>query len=310
MNSPTGEHLTITSGDARAVVTTIGAHLRAYEVGGVAYLETYAADENPPLSSGAVLVPWPNRVAGGEWELDGQPQRLEQTEQARGNAIHGLVRDEQWSVVEHSESAITLEVAVGERPGWPFPFHTSITYALGGGGLTITHTVRNTGDRTMPFGVGVHPYPRPGAADADTCVLRLAATTHLPLDPERMVPTGPAIPMAGADYPGPDFTAGAPLRGVTLDDPFGDCLPGADGLVRHRLHGDDGGVEVWADPVFRWVQVFTPKQFPGRDGGRAVAIEPMTCPPDALNSGVDLLHVGPGESWSGSWGIVPLGSGA
>jgi aldose 1-epimerase len=76
--------------------------------------------------------------------------------------------------------------------------------------------------------------------------------------------------------------------------------------VRHVLTGPDGGVQLWADPDFKWVQVFTPGEFPGR--GRAVAIEPMTCPPDALNSGVDLITLAPGESWAGRWGITPIGT--
>jgi aldose 1-epimerase len=31
----------------------------------------------------------------------------------------------------------------------------------------------------------------------------------------------------------------------------------------------------------------------------------MTAPPDALNSGTDLIRLSPGESWSGSWGLIP-----
>ncbi len=117
-----------------------------------------------------------------------------------------------------------------------------------------------------------------------------------------MVPTGPARPVDGTEY---DFRAGRPLAGVTLDTPFGGCEPGPDGLVHHTLTTADGsGVEVWAEPDFRWVQVYTPADFPGR--GRAVAIEPMTCPPDALNSGTDLIWLKPGESWHGRWGLRPI----
>ena len=35
----------------------------------------------------------------------------------------------------------------------------------------------------------------------------------------------------------------------------------------------------------------------------AVAIEPMTCPPDALRTGVDLIELRPGASWRGTWGL-------
>ena len=42
------------------------------------------------------------------------------------------------------------------------------------------------------------------------------------------------------------------------------------------------------------------------DGRPAVAIEPMTCAPDAFNSGHGLIVLEPGGSWSGSWGIQPV----
>ena len=300
----TGEQLEITHGPARAVVRTAGAGLRAFEVAGVPYVETYGdkPDDEPPMGAGAVLVPWPNRVAAATWTRDGATHHLEATEAARGNAIHGLVRRAEWTVASRAESAVTLEVTVGDAPGWPFPFRTSISYALGDDGLTITHVVENRGERDMPFGVGTHPYPRPGNVDVDDCVLTLAARTVLPVDLDTMIPNGEPIEVAGTDY---DFSEGRPLREVELDTAFGGCKPGDDGFVRHSVRHAGGGVEVWADPAFGWVQVFTPGEFPGK-GARAVAIEPMTCPPDALNSGVDLRWLSADESWTGRWGIRPL----
>ncbi|WP_242613432.1 aldose 1-epimerase family protein [Herbihabitans rhizosphaerae] len=289
----------IRRGAARAVITSRGGGLRAFDVAGVSYVDGYGPGESPPMGAGAVLVPWPNRVAGAVWARDGERHELEVTEPARGNANHGLVRKRAWSLVAHDASAVTLEISVEPVPGWPFPFRTTVSYALDERGLTITHGVHNLGERPLPFGVGAHPYPRPGDADPDDCVLTLAASTHLPLDPERMVPSGPAVPVDGT---GLDFRTGRPLRGVTLDHAFGGCVPDGQGLVRHSL----GDVSVWADPVFSWVQVYTPDSFPGKGSTRAVAIEPMTCPPDALNSGTDLITLAPGESWTGRWGITPV----
>ncbi|HEV2781694.1 MAG TPA: aldose 1-epimerase family protein [Actinophytocola sp.] len=304
MSGPSGEQLEIGQSGARAIVTTVGAGLRAYEVDGVLYTETFGEDEEPPKGAGAVLVPWPNRVAGARWVLDGQPQDLEVTEPARGNAIHGLVRHEKWTVTEHSRSRVTLEVTVDAQAGWPFPFRTGVSYELGLRGLNVTHTVRNLGDAVMPFGVGAHPYVRPGALQMEDCELKLAATTTLELDPVRMVPTGRLTEVRGTDL---DFRRGRLICDLpALDHAFGGCKPRGDGLIRHGISSLRGGVEVWADRSFRWVQVYTPHDFPGARGGLAVAIEPMTCPPDALNSGTDLIHLEPGKSWAGRWGIMPL----
>ncbi|HKN99543.1 MAG TPA: aldose 1-epimerase family protein [Pseudonocardiaceae bacterium] len=299
MSASTGEQFEITSAAGRVVVTEIGAGLRAFEWHGVPYVETYA--DSPPLGCGAVLVPWPNRVAGARWEFAGKPQDLVVTEPDRGNAIHGLTRHQAWRPVLRETSRITLATDVEVQPGWPVPLYTGITYALDERGLTVEHTVRNTGDQPVPFGVGCHPYPRAGRSPRDECLLQLAAHTVLPLDPESMVPSSPATDVTDTVA---DFRTPRPLAGVQLDTPFGDCRPAEDGLVHHRLTGPDGGVELWAEPDFRWVQVFTPDSFPGR--GPVIAIEPMTCPPDALNSGVDLITVTPNEEWRGSWGITPL----
>jgi aldose 1-epimerase len=293
--------LEIKHGGARAVITETGAGLRSYEVDGVPYVESFGFGETPPLGAGMVLVPWPNRTAGARWQLDGVPQELEVTEPARGNAIHGLVRRLQWTVLERSTSSVSLEVIIEPQPGWPVRLRTTIGYALDDSGLTVTHGVHNLGEQSTPFGVGTHPYPRAGNAETDSCTLQLAAKTVLPVDSTTMTPSGPAVAVAGTEF---DFLAARPLRDVQLDTPFGGCEPGPDGLVRHVLTAPDGGVELWADPDFKWVQVFTPGEFPGR--GRAVAIEPMTCPPDALNSGVDLITLAPAESWAGRWGLTPI----
>src|SRR5262249_28748701 len=147
------------------------------------------------------------------------------------------------------------------QPGWPVPLHTAITYSLGEHGLTIEHTVRNTGDQAVPFGVGCHPYPRAGRSARDTCKLQLAAHTVLPLAGPTMLPSRPATNVSGTVA---DFRTAKPLAGIQLDAPFGDCRPEDDGLVHHRLTGPDGGVELWAEPDFKWVQVFTPDTFPSR----------------------------------------------
>ncbi|KAA5836855.1 aldose 1-epimerase family protein [Saccharopolyspora hirsuta] len=299
----TGRQFEISSGPMRAVVTEVGAALRAFDVDGVPHVETYDPDRLPPGGAGAVLVPWPNRVADGQWVLDGEPQQLPLTEPARHNAIHGLLRHTAWTVVEHAESTVVLQAMVAAQPGWPVPLLTSVGYSVGAGGLTVTHTMENLGSRATPFGLGVHPYPRAGAAATDDCSLRLSASTLLPVDADRMVPVRPPRALQGDEL---DFRTGRPLAGLLLDTAFGGAAPApGDEFVRHTLTGPDGsGVQLWADPVFKWVQVYTPDDFPGR--GRAIAIEPMTCPPNALNTGTDLLTLHPGETWIAHWGLSPV----
>jgi aldose 1-epimerase len=266
----------------------------------VPYTETFDEGEAPPLGCGNVLVPWPNRVAGARWLFDGKEQQLEATEPARGNAIHGLVRKAAWRVVDHTSDTITLDTAIERQPGWPVSLHVDVTYEITDAGLAVSYRLENLGTEPVPFGLGQHTYPRVGNAATDDCSLRLSASTVLPLDPDTMLPTGP-------DHPIPeslDFRRPTSLAGYELDTPFGGCVPSEDGLIHHELTAGESGVDLWADPEFRWVQVFTPGEFPGR--GRAVALEPMTCPPDALNSGIDLITLDPEQEWFGRWGLTPM----
>lgn len=62
-----------------------------------------------------------------------------------------------------------------------------------------------------------------------------------------------------------------------------------------------GEVVVWADGAWPWRQVFT-GDLPDI-GRRGLAVEPMTCPPQAFRTGEDVIRLAPGEAWSGEWGI-------
>lgn len=293
---PTGRQLGISAGPASAVVTEVGAGLRSFEVDGRAYVETFPQTARPPRGTGALLAPWPNRVAGGRWHWQGTEQQLALTEPAAGNAIHGLLRHVVWTVDEHVADAVELSAVSTVQPGWPQPVRVSVRYSVGVSGLAVAITAVNLGTADVPFGAGSHPYLRVGATAVPDCTLHLAATTTLALRDQ--LPAGPPQPL-------PADRRTIALRDAALDDCFGGCVPAeGDDLVRHRLTGPDGGVELWADPAFGWVQVFTPDDLGG--GGPAVAVEPMTCPPDALNSGSDLVVLGPGERWTGRWGLRPL----
>lgn len=283
----------IRDGDTRAVVHEVGAVLGGLEVAGRDRVEPHPPTVRPPKGAGAVLAPWPNRVRAGRWTHDGADQQLALTEPAAGNAIHGLLRHVPWTATDRAADRVTLTAVATVQPGWPQPVRVAVTYAVGPG-LTVSTTATNLGDGAGPFGLGFHPYLRVGDVPADDLRLTLAAGSRIPLRDQ--LPDGP---------PSPSDVTDLPLRGHDLDDAFADCTPDADGRVRHRVVAPDGtGTELWADAAFAWVQVFTPSDFPGR--GRAVAVEPMTCPPDALNSGDGLVRLEPGRSWTGTWGITSL----
>jgi aldose 1-epimerase len=94
-----------------------------------------------------------------------------------------------------------------------------------------------------------------------------------------------------------------------LDTTFTNLVAGPEGTWRVDLaHPRTGrGVTLWADAkAYQWLQVFTGDSLPlpsRRVSG--IAVEPMTCPPNAFNSGDDLLVLEPGQEFAAPWGIAP-----
>ncbi|MGO4807688.1 aldose 1-epimerase family protein [Arthrobacter sp. 2MCAF15] len=304
--SPMGEHYELLAAlggrRQRAVVTEIAASLRALEVDGVALLQDYPAASAPPSCAGWVLVPWPNRVAGGKWTHDGAPQQLAITEPANGNALHGLLSGAAYSVAGRTADSITLAADVTPAPGYPFELGTTVRYQLTVDGLLVTHGLTNTGSRSAPVAVGAHPFLKLGTVPTEDLKLFINADTHIEVD-ERLNPTGATTAVGGTRH---DFRAGQRVGAVDLDDAWGDVRREPDGSSRHYLEAPDGRqVQLFMDASFGYVQSFTTRIFPGDSGGlvTAVAVEPMTAPANALNSGEGLRWLGPGETWHLSWGI-------
>jgi aldose 1-epimerase len=300
MPAPSGEQYEIRFGDQRAVVTEVGAGLRSYVVRGRSLLDGYAEDQMCKSGRGQVLMPWPNRIDGGAYEFDGQAYQLPLTEAKAGNAIHGLVRWTAWTVRERAPEQVAMEHTLHPQPGYPFTLRLSVEYVLDEAGLSVRTTVRNPGDQALPFGAGAHPYLTLGTETIDALTLRVPAHTVLSSD-ERGIPTGSG-PVDGSEH---DFRAPRVIGQTQLDHCFADLERDADGRARAMLTQAGAGAELWAGERYRYLMVFTGDPLPDVDR-RAVAIEPMTCPPNAFRTGEDLIRLGPGESVSLAWGLRPI----
>ena len=323
MRAATGVQYELTaetsSGSATAIVTELAAGLRSYSVNGIDLVETFQAESTPPMGAGIVLVPWPNRIRDGVWSHHGTKLQLALTEPARQNAIHGLLRFAPYREVAHADDSITLGATVFPQSGYRFHLDTEVTYALTADGLEVTHVMQNVGSTDAPVALGAHPYLKIGDVPTGELVLRLAADTHIDVD-ERMNPIG-ETPVEGTRF---DLRAGRRVDDLDLDDGFGGVIV-TDGRGEHSLTAPDGrSVTLWGDEDLRYVQVFTPRNFTihsrgagaggasasGTAPGQAVAIEPMTAPSDAFNTGAGLRWLKPGEAWTVRWGIRHFGFGS
>ncbi|MGW7440306.1 gluconokinase, GntK/IdnK-type [Streptomyces sp. NPDC054849] len=301
-----GEQWRLRHGAQSAEVVELGGALRLYEVGGRPLLDGFAAGERITGGRGQVLVPWPNRVAGGRYRFGGENLQLPLTEPENGNAIHGLLRWVPWRLLARSENAVTVGTTLFPQPGYPYRLEVSAEYRLGPEGLETTVTSTNPGDSAAPYGVGQHPYLTVGTDLVDSALLTVPARYRLRTD-EHGLPIGEE-PVEGTAY---DFCTVRPIGQEHLDtaytgldrDPAGHCA------VRLAHPSGSRGVDVRLLEGVRYVQVYTGDTLsePGRRR-RGVAVEPMSCPADAFRSGTALTVLQPGDRHVLRWGLAPWGS--
>jgi len=292
-----GRQYELRRGDALAIVTELAAGLRLYSRAGVQLTESYGDDQISPGAAGITLAPWANRVEDGLWYLDGKKQQLDITEVSRNNASHGLLRNAAYELVDETEFSVTLEAAVFPQHGYPFLLRHRVRYELDGDlGLTVRQTLVNDSQTPAPFVLGSHPYLRLGDVPSEDLTVTVSGRTRLVTD-DRLIPR--STEPVGGDF---DLRAGRKIDDLRLDCAYTD-LDFDGGVARNTLRAPDGrSVSLWQDEHCRYVHVFVTDTFPGRT--RAVALEPMTGPANAFNSGDGLAWLPAGESFTMSWGIT------
>lgn len=239
-----------------------------------------------------LLYPWANRLgerrfalADGEVDLDLPGLRL--ATDAAGLPMHGLLAGAAgWEVLRHEPSgdggALVARFDFAADPpllaAFPFPHEIGFEAALGGAELTVTVTVRPSGEAAVPVAFGFHPYLRLPDVPREEWEVEIPVRERVLLD-DRMLPTGAEEPVEIA--PGP-------LGSRTFDDAFR-APPAGEPFV---LAGGGRRLELCFGEAYPFAQVYAP----GDDD--VIAIEPMTAPANALLSGRDLALVAPGETFS------------
>ena len=303
--------------ESTAAISPIGASLVRFSVGDRPIVVPMNAFD------GAVLAPWPNRIDGGRFDFAGDSHQLPITEPERNTALHGLVADVEWSVVERTESTVSLKYALEPTEGYPFEFSLQVDFELAEAELRMRARALNTGSAPAPFGFGFHPWLSGGAGELVDEAQLVIPAAHWNETNERLIPTGvrpfddgTAVP---ADHVSDDsacmvckdFRALRLICGTVLDDAFGQPRRGDDGWSRARLKGTDlREVVVGMGPGFRTWQACTGDGLDEDLARRAIAIEPMTCPPNAFaagEAGVDFDVVAPGDELVVEWSIVLTG---
>jgi aldose 1-epimerase len=299
---PSGQQFALTFDDQRAVVTEVGAGLRVYTVGDRDVIDGYPQDQMCSIGRGQLLLPWPNRIEDGRYEFAGTTYQTPLTEPARHNALHGLTRWVNWSAVEQDPDRVLMSLVLHPQEGYPFSLELHAEYRLSATGLTVRTMATNVGSQAAPYGAGHHPYLTVGML-IDQALMKIPALMRLEVN-DRLIPTGRLLPVKGTAF---DFLELRPIGSLSMDTAFATLVPDSDGLIRVQVQAPGGtlAVTLWMEPSYRFLMVFTPDAISEVSRRRrSLAVEPMTCAPNAFRSGDGLIVLQPGQSTSAAWGIL------
>lgn len=296
-------------------VSSLGATLVAGRFAGVAIMPEVDPMKRP-LACGELLLPWPNRLRDGQWQLTGPDGEVggavALNEPERHNAIHGLVRDLFFEPVRHESHRVLLSTTLSASKGYPFSLSIEVDIEAHGLGFTYRTRLKNLSPAHAPYVWGAHPYFGIDAQSADQFELWAPAESVIAVN-ERLLPI--AIHPVDAQT---DLRAGRRLDELRLDHgflhlapgqvPLGPSYPEAPRVVARLSDRHGRGVEVSADAGADYLQVFTPRERGDVLGpGAWVALEPMTGPADALNSGEGVRWLEPEATVSIAWSVGAFG---
>ncbi|WP_127473155.1 aldose 1-epimerase family protein [Microbacterium sulfonylureivorans] len=306
-----GTQHALRAGDYEAVIASVGATLRSLTHAGRDLVVPFEADEVRPAHRGATLAPWPNRVVDGRYTFGGVERQLALTEPARSHALHGLAAWLDFEAIDKGPDHVTLAAVIQPQTAYPWRIVVTTTFSLGPDGLTQSVTARNDGAEAAPWGAGPHPYLVAGEGRVDDWTLELPANEVLAVTVDRLIPTD----LVAVDAVEPerfDFRTARRIDTAEIDHAFSGLQRDATGIAVVRVTVADGtGVEMAWDAACPWVQVHTADKPQAAQSRLGLAVEPMTCAPDAFNAeryayDAGLIVLEPGASSEASWRIAAI----
>ena len=225
--SPSGVTVRIlTFGGIVQSVHVPGADGRPVDIAlGFATLDEYVASHGVGFF-GALIGRYANRIAKGEFTLDGTAYRIPVNNM--GNALHGGPEGFDrmiWTpTVVHGPGAVGLRlrhVSPDGEMGFPGTLTTDATYTLDDSGR-LTLDFHATTDRATVVNLTNHAYwnlTGDPTRSIEDHVLQINARAYTPVDPT-LIPTGDAAPVAGTPF---DFTTPTAI-GARIAEPHPQLL--------------------------------------------------------------------------------------
>ena len=280
--------LQISLNGVSALIGTEGAALIGLSVDSFNLIEPSTRDG---LYAGKILAPWPNRIRDGKYSFSKNDYQLPINEVSKNNSLHGLVANSLWEITFQNQSKVILEYLLDQPAIYPGKLQLQVRYEIIESGIEIAVLSENIGEISAPYGVSIHTYLVAGESVTNNeLFLQIPADQFLEVDAERLLPIK-LQPVTGSNF---DFINSKKISDLFIDHAFkySSNYPRSVSL----LNAEGQGAEMIFDEQSKWIQIHTADRDLQADSRMAVAIEPMTCPPDAFNSGIDLIVLEPGKN--------------
>lgn len=232
----------------------------------------------------SILFPFTGRVKNNSYSFDGNVYKLDVNLKDERNALHGMVYNKPFEIIENSQTEIGSHLILrfsetDKNEGFPFTYSLQLHYELSKDNLKLEVTVQNTGLQSFPYSIGWHPY----------FYSRDLYNSYLILNSDRKISFNEEmIPIEILDYKTEENLQ-------IKDKAFDDCYI----LNNKNVHfkTPDHNIEISSSSKENYLQVFTPKT------PNAIALEPITGPSNSLNNKLGLQVLMPNETNNISWNI-------
>ena len=277
INNPTktvNAKIYLNHGASLQELTLKGQHI-IQDLNPIPYSDSYAS---------SILFPFANRIKDGAYSFDGKNYQLVANQQQENNALHGLVYNKIFKVVNQktteTEASVTLEYVETEKHvGFPFTYTIHLEYIVSNDSLILNVSVTNTDSKPFPYTLGWHPYFISDNLKASSLVFESSKKLIIG---ERNITTGvkDIEPVDKFDIEDKQLDDCWILEGNTIE------------FLTPKYH-----LTVGATGNNNFLQVYTPKK------QNAIAIEPTTGVSDSFNNKIGLETLKPNQTKSISWSL-------
>ncbi|WP_296380920.1 aldose 1-epimerase [Winogradskyella sp.] len=248
-------------------------------------LAEYDASTYKDNYASSILFPFANRIKDGEYVFENSNYKLECNEVDKNNALHGLVYDKTFSVIDrvftNDYASATLQYkGNGKNTGFPFKFNINLTYTLSKNGITLSITIANKGKKIFPFTLGWHPYFNSQDLDKSSVIFR--SQSKYVFDNQQII-TGETSLDVDMPYL---------LKDVKLDDGY----PLETNEIDFSTPEYDFNIR--SNSKENFLQLYTP------DDRNIIAIEPMTGAADNFNNHIGLQTLSPNNTYNVKWNLA------